>query len=462
MTTIDAPMDVTNQEQFLGTANSGSVKLLAFCFSVPFVVVLCWLLVPFSANSIWLFVLVWYPGFAAAYGASLWIVFQIYFPLPTRKMQFLITLTSMVIIMVGQIGVFYSLKGTIFLRGPVIGAHLVMVIVVLGFSYHWLTHYAASEDATKKEEASKGENENLLADSVTFSGRTILYSIKELLNSLVSTSPSWPLFPPSSYTNYKREYLAFMIPLIFLYCFEIWLVLFQIVIWESVVEEGYLIILVVVFSGTGAIARWIIVYAIQKLEVEPNFELPKSVLLVFLKEIYSLAFSRYLLWKGHGLVYFIYFLISAIEDLYRGILKLYSHKLPQIILFSCFREENTKESHEQILLHFALRKQAQLSISISFFFYNILIYTYYNKGHFGDAVTPANFVAVSYLLPITIVCDLLVGMATAYVARSYKVLELLQRFYAYPKVKGFVIVTTIAAMQLLFIAMLDLRFVSPH
>jgi len=229
-----------------------------------------------------------------------------------------------------------------------------------------------------------------------------------------------------------------------------------------------LIILVIVFSVVGTLCRSaIIFFTVERIEKEPNYELPKSILLVLLKELFALSYSRYLLWKGHGIVYFVIVIVTVVEDVYRGLFKLLTHRLPSIAIFKYCVTEDTQEAHEIVLVHYILRKQAQFTITISFYIYSILIYTYWNATHFGtDVANQNNFTTICYIIPISLVIDLVCCISTLYYAshmmeRKYNILKLVERLYSYPQVRTFIILSTIAVMQILFITMFDVTWIAP-
>jgi len=162
--------------------------------------------------------------------------------------------------------------------------------------------------------------------------------------------------------------------------------------------------------------------------------------------------------------YFIFVVMSVGEDFYCGIFKLMTHCLPSIAALKWLITEDTQEAHEIVLVHYMLRKQSQFTITISFYAYCILIYNYWNSALFGPSVnSKTNFTSICYLIPITIVIDLVCCMVTMFFAsrmkRNYNMMNLLDRLYSYPKLRSFVIVMTTVAMQLLFLTMFDLNLV---
>jgi len=144
-------MDETCKEEFLGGTNRTTTKntkaTTALCIIVPFALVFLWLCLPFTKgeNSFWLFVFIWYPLFSLVYCYVLWILLQVYLPLPTKKIQFVVAVSSMAVIAIGQLILFLTVRGTVVLRGPVIGANLLSMCAIFGICYHFILKIEAAE-----------------------------------------------------------------------------------------------------------------------------------------------------------------------------------------------------------------------------------------------------------------------------------------------------------------------------
>jgi len=152
------------------------------------------------------------------------------------------------------------------------------------------------------------------------------------------------------------------------------------------------------------------------------------------------------------------------EDFHRGVFNLISHKLPNIRLFRNLRTEDTQEAHEIALVHYSLRKQLQIVITSSCYFFWILVHFYWNSQFFGDIVTnQTDFERMCYLIPITLLVDVVCGFITYGIASkiyNYDMLNLMERYYRYPKVRSFSILMTIAAFQILFITTFEVKVIS--
>jgi len=90
--------------------------------------------------------------------------------------------------------------------------------------------------------------------------------------------------------------LAIIVPISLLCLYEIWVVLFIIVIWDAVDEQTAQLILVITYSLLGTAVRGIISFAIDRIEKERNFEIPTTILIYYLTEALITAFYRYILW----------------------------------------------------------------------------------------------------------------------------------------------------------------------
>jgi len=176
------------------------------------------------------------------------------------------------------------------------------------------------------------------------------------------------------------------------------------------------------------------------------------------------AFFRYLLWKTEGIVYFVFILVVVCEDFHRGLFNLLSHKLPNIKIFQFLRTENSKEAHEIALVHYLLRKQLQIVITCSCYIYWILIHFYWNDISFEEVVqSSVRFDAICYLIPITLFVDVFCGFITYTVVSRrfhYDMINLLVRYYSYPKVRSFSILVTIMVMMLLCITTFEVKVIS--
>jgi len=326
----------------------------------------------------------------------------------------------------------------------------------------------AEEFRENQDESSRSRNESdslirAHEKSSSYIGQ-IFQILKKFFVGLISTHPSHPLFPPADLTNIKGEFLAIIVPVGLLFLFEVWNVLFTIVIWQDVIDPTALLILVIAFSLIGTTVRSIVGFIIDRIEKEPNFELPKSILLILITESLIISYSRYLLWKTTGIVYFVYLVVCVLEDAQRGIFNLFSYKLPDNRIFRWLRTENSKEAHEIVLLNYTLRKQLQFVITGSFYVYWIVVHFYWNNVFFGEIIMDVqNFTSVCYLIPILILLDILCAFITFTVASKvfhYDIINLIERFYTYPKVRSSVILITIFSMQILFITMFEVRHIS--